>query len=65
VRLESGKVTEGRLILSDGQIFRNSNLTVSFPTPTSVLKDGAVPHLALIVCSALLYFQIKAAPDTF
>jgi hypothetical protein len=31
----------------------------------SVLKDVAAPHLALIVCSALLYFQTKAAPDTF
>jgi hypothetical protein len=46
------------------QIFRNSNLTGSFPTPTSV-KDGVAPHLAHIVCSALLYFQIKSAPGTF
>ena len=64
MRLESGKVTEGRLIPAGGQIFRNSNLTGSFPTPTSV-KDGAATHLAHIVCSALLYFQIKAAPGTF
>ena len=42
MRLESGKVTEGRLIPAGGQIFRNSNLTGSFPTPTSV-KDGAAP----------------------
>jgi hypothetical protein len=58
------KVTEGRLIPAGGQIFRNSNLTGSFPMPTSV-KDGAATHLAHIVCSALLYFQIKAAPGTF
>ena len=64
MRLESGKVTEGRLTLSGGQIFRNSNLTGSFPTPTSV-KDGAAPHLAHIVCSALRYFQTKAAPGIF
>ena len=65
MRLESGKVTEGRLIPAGGQIFRNSNLrTGSFPTPTSV-KDGAALHLAHIVCSALLYFQTKAAPGTF
>ena len=64
MRLESGKVTEGILMPAGGQIFRNSNLTESFPTPTSV-KDGTAPHLAHIVCSALLYFQIKAAPDPF
>ena len=64
MRLESGKVTEGRLIPAGGQIFRNSNLTGSFPTPTSV-KDGTAPHLAHIVCSTLLYFQTKAAPGTF
>ena len=34
-------------------------------TPTSVLKDGAAPHLAHIVCPALLYFQIKSAPGIF
>jgi hypothetical protein len=64
VRLKSGKVTKGRLILASGQIFRNSNLTGSFPTPTSV-KDGTAPHLAHTVCSALPCFQIKAAPGTF
>jgi hypothetical protein len=47
VPLESGKVTEGRLITAGGQIFRNYNLTKSFPTPTSV-KDGTAPHLAHI-----------------
>jgi hypothetical protein len=53
------------LIPAGEQIFRNSNLTGSFPTPTSV-KDGTAPHLlAHIVCSALLYFQTKAAPGTF
>jgi hypothetical protein len=57
-------VTEGRLIPDGGQIFRNSNLTGSFPMPTSV-TDWAATHLAHIVCSALLYFQIKAAPGTF
>ena len=58
------KVTEGRLIPVGGQIFRNSNLTGSLPMPTSV-KDAAATHLAHIVCSALLYFQIKSAPGTF
>jgi hypothetical protein len=53
-----------QLISAGGQIFRNSNLTGFFPTPTSV-KDGAAPQLAHIVCSALRYFQIKAAPCTF
>jgi hypothetical protein len=53
-----------QLISAGGQIFRNSNLTGSFPTPTSV-KDGAAPHLAHIVCSALRYFQTKAAPGIF
>jgi hypothetical protein len=48
-----------------GQIFRNSNLTGSSLTPTSVLKDGAASHLAHIVGSALLYFQRKCAPGTF
>jgi hypothetical protein len=53
-----------KLISAGGQIFRNSNLTGSSPTPTSV-KDAAAPHLAHIVFSVLQYFQIKAAPGTF
>jgi hypothetical protein len=38
--------------------------TRSFPTPTSE-KDWTVQPLAHIVCSALRYFQTKAAPGTF
>jgi hypothetical protein len=59
-----GDISAQQLIPAGGQIFRNCNLTGSFPTPTSV-KDGAAPNLAHIACSALLYFPTKAAPGTF
>jgi hypothetical protein len=64
VDIPVGDISVQQLIPAGGQIVRNSNLTGSFPTPTSV-KDGAAPNLAHIVCSALPYFQIKAAPGTF
>jgi hypothetical protein len=64
VDIPVGDISAQQLISAGGQIFRNSNLTGSFPTPTCV-KDGAAPHLAHIVCSALLYFQIKAALGIF
>ena len=55
-------------MLAGVQIFRNSTLTRSSPTPTSK-KDRAVQPIvqpfAHIVCSALWYFQIKAAQVLF
>ena len=64
VDIPVGDISVQQLILAGGQSFRNSNLAGSFPTLTSV-KDGAAPHLAHIVCSALRYFQTKAAQGTF